>query len=227
MVQVFHAQSGHFLPELAAKGRTLHEIIPTDWKILLKASGDLNGDGVEDLVVAIEASKRKGHTKIQLSESDTLEFKPRILGIYFGKHNGKFKKKLQSNTFIVNHDTPTMDEPFKGLQILPNGDLQIDFYIWRCRECTTWSSHEYIFRFQNRAFELIEYKESVTQRVSGDEIYYNIDFQNKTLKITTETRNKDDEPEYEETLKKFELDHLKTIQSLGKPFEWEFQQLRI
>ena len=74
---------------------------------------------------------------------------------------------------------------------------------------------------------MVEYKESVTQRALGDEIYYNIDFQNKTLKTRTETRNEDDKREYEETLKKIELDQLKTIQSLGKPFEWEFQQLRI
>ncbi len=227
LVQVLHAQRELMLPELAVKGRTMKKIIPTGWKILSKASGDLNGDGYNDLAFAIQSPLKKKVEYNDGIESNTLQISPRILGIYFGKRNGKFKKKLQSNTFIINRNTPTMEEPFKGLQILPNGELQIDFYIWPCRECTTWSSHAYIFKFQNSAFELVEYKESVTQRISADEIYYNFDFQNKTLKIITETRNEDDEREYEETLQKFELDHLKTIQSLGKPFEWEFQQLRI
>lgn len=227
LVQVFYAQSGPMLPELPAKGRSMQNIIPTNWKILSKASGDLNGDGYKDIVFAIESPIEKKYVYKDSSDSDTLHINPRILGIYFGKRNGKFKKVLQSNAFIINQNTPTMEEPFKGLQILPNGELQIDFYIWPCRECTTWSSHEYIFRFQNRAFELVEYKESAAQRVSGEEMNYSIDFQNKTLKMITETRNEDDEREYKETLQKFELDHLKTIQSLGKPFEWEFQQLRI
>nr|WP_321413369.1 hypothetical protein [uncultured Allomuricauda sp.] len=227
LVQGLQAQSELMLPELSVKGRTMQEIIPTGWKILSKAMGDLNGDGYEDIAFAIESPVEKSYVYRDGSDSDTLHINPRVLGIYFGKRNGKFKKKLQSNTFIINRNKPNMDEPFKGLQILPNGDLQIDFYIWPCRECTSWSSHDYIFRFQNRAFELVGYKENITQRVSGDEIYSNIDFQNKTLKIITETRNEDDEREYEESFKKFELHHLKTIQSLGKPFEWEFQQLRI
>ncbi|WP_149276314.1 hypothetical protein [Pareuzebyella sediminis] len=227
LVPGLQAQSELMLPELSVKERTMQEIIPTGWKILSKAMGDLNGDGYEDVAFAIESPVEKKYVSKEGSDSDTLHINPRVLAIYFGKRNGKFKKKLQSNTFIINRNTPNMDEPFKGLQILPNGDLQMDFYIWPCRECTSWSSHEYIFRFQNKAFELVGYKESVTQRVSGDEVYYNIDFQNKTLKIITETRNEDDEREYEESFKKFELPHLKTIQSLGKPFEWEFQQLRI
>jgi len=227
LVQVFHAQSEPMLPELSAKGRSMQNIIPTNWKILSKASGDLNGDGYEDIVFAIESPKKKKYIYKDSSDSDTLHINPRVLGIYFGKRNGKLKKVLQSNAFIINRNTPTMEEPFKGLQILQNGELQIDFYIWPCRECTTWSSHKYIFRFQNRAFELVEYKKSAAQRVSGDEMNYSIDFQNKTLKMITETSNEDDEREYKETLQKFELDHLKTIQSLGKPFEWEFQQLRI
>ena len=227
LVQVLQAQSELMLPELSVKGRTMQEIIPTGWKILSKAMGDLNGDGYEDVAFAIESPVAKKYVPKEGSDSDTLHINPRVLGIYFGKRNGKFKKKLQSNTFIINRNTPNMDEPFKGLQILPNGDLQINFYIWPCRECTSWSSHDYIFRFQNKAFELVGYKENITQRVSGDEVYYNIDFQNKTLKIITETRNEDDKREYGESFKKFELHHLKTIQSLGKPFEWEFQQLRI
>lgn len=227
LVQVLQAQSELILPELSVKGKTMQEIIPAGWKILSSASGDLNEDGYEDVAFAIESPAEKKQVYKDGSDSDMLHIYPRVLGIYFGKRNGKLKKKLQSNTFIINRNTPDMDEPFKGLQILPNGDLRIDFYIWPCRECTSWSSHEYIFKFQNRAFELVRFSESVTQRVSGDEIYYNIDFQNKTLKIITETRNEDDEREYEESVKKFEFHHLKTIQSLGKPFKWEFQQLRI
>lgn len=202
LVQLLQAQSELMLPELSIKGRTMQEVIPTGWKIVSKAMGDLNGDGYKDIAFAIESPVEKRYVSKEGSDSDTLHINPRVLGIYFGKRNGKFKKKLQSNTFIINQNTPNMDEPFKGLQILPNGDLQIDFYIWPCRECTSWSSHEYIFRFQNRAFELVVYKENIENRISNEGTSYNIDFQNKTLKIITETRNEDDGREFEESLKK-------------------------
>lgn len=227
LIQVLHAQHEPILPELSVKGKELEDIIPTEWKILSKASGDLNRDGFEDVAFAIQSPVEQMHGYKDGFDSDTLNTKPRILGIYFGKRNGKFKKVLQSNTFIINRDAPTMDEPFKGLQILPNGDLQIDFYVWRCRECTSWSSHQYRFRFYKRQFKLIEYDENVTYRVSGDEIDYHIDFRNKTIKTITTTINEDEEREYEEVSKKFELEILKTIKSMEKPFEWDFQELRI
>lgn len=227
LVQLFYAQSELILPVLSAKGRTIQEVIPSGWRVLSKASGDLNGDGREDLIFAAQSPIKELVVHNKGIESDTLHVSPRVLGIYFGKRNGKFKKVLQSNEFIINRNRPTMEDPFKGLQILSNGELQINFYMWPCRVCSTWSSHEYIFRFQNKAFELVEYRESATQRVSGDEMDYSIDFQNKTLKTVIETHNENDEREYEETLQKFELNHLKTIRSLVKPFEWEFYQLRI
>lgn len=55
LVQLFHAQSELMLPVLSAKGRTIQEVIPSGWKVLSKASGDLNGDGTEDLIFAVQS----------------------------------------------------------------------------------------------------------------------------------------------------------------------------
>lgn len=120
-----------------------------------------------------------------------------------------------------------MDEPFKGLQIHQNGVLQIEFQIWPCRDCSSWSSHDYRFRYQNKAFELIGYSESTSQRVSGEEVDHTIDFQKGTLKTITTTINENDEREYEEELKNFKLKQLQNLKSLVKPLEWEFLQLKI
>lgn len=217
--------SGH--PALQKSGREIQDLIPDGWQVLSQAMGDLNGDGYEDISFAVQSPVKETIKFNADYERDTLNANPRILGIYFGKRNGKLKKVLQSNTFIINRNTPTMDEPFKALQILPNGDLQIDFYIWPCRECTSWTSHEYRFRYQNKVFELIGYSESVSNRVSGDEIDYSIDFQKGILKTITTSINEEDEREYKEELKTFALKQLPSIKSLKKPFEWEFQELKI
>lgn len=222
-----NAQTDSTYTELPKSGMELQDLIPHGWQILSQASGDLNQDGYADLAFAIQSPLEETIAVNDGSERDTLQTNPRILGIYFGKRNGRFKKALQSNTFIINRNTPAMDEPFKGLQILPDGILQIDFYIWPCRECTSWSSHEYQFSYQNKTFELVNYSESETQRVSGEDTEYHIDFQSRIMKITTTLTNDEEEREFIEESKKFELRPLQSIESLGKPFEWEFFQLRI
>lgn len=222
------AQSDSSYPELAGVGSCIEELIPLGWQNLSHARGDLNGDGLADLVFAIQSPKQETIEYSDGYESDTLHTNPRVLGIYFGERKGKFKKILQSNSFIINRSTPTMDEPFKGLEILPSGELQINFYIWQCRECTSWSTHEYQFKYQNSEFELVRYEESTTQRISGDETTYQVNFQKGTATIlSTENEEENNEPSADEQIKKFELQQLQSIKSLGEPFKWLFQNLHI
>ena len=48
------------------------------------------------------------------------------------------------------------------------------------------------------------------------------------MKTITTTINEDtDEQESDEQVKEFHLEQLKSIQSLGRPFEWEFEEIRI
>ncbi|MBN3581917.1 hypothetical protein JYB64_05920 [Algoriphagus aestuarii] len=219
-----YAQGESSYPELSAKGRSIQEIIPLGWQLLSEARGDLNGDGLEDVAFAIQSPILETIVYSDGYESDTLQTKPRVLGIYFGNRKGNFKKVLQSNTFIINRSTPAMDEPFKGLQILPRGELQINFYIWPCRDCTTWSSYEYKFYYQNKAFELVEFEQVDSQRVSGEETTYSIEFRTRTMAIHT---TDSDEEEPENQIIKFELLQLQSIKSLKKPFQWVFQNLHI
>lgn len=218
------AQSHSDYPVLSSKEWTIEAIIPLGWQLLSEARGDLNGDGIEDIAFAVQGPVPKIVEYHDGYESDTLHANPRILGIYFGKGNGEIKKVLQSNTFLINRSTPAMDEPFKGLQILPSGELQISFYIWPCRDCSTWSFFEYLFTYQNEAFELVEFEQVDTQRVSGEETSYSLEFRTGTMCIQTSGT---EEEETENQLIQFELTPLQTIQSLGAPFQWLFQNLHI
>ncbi|WP_425637868.1 hypothetical protein ACPUEN_00400 [Algoriphagus yeomjeoni] len=223
-----YAQSEFNYPDLSEKGGSIEAVIPMGWQLLSEARGDLNGDGLEDVVFAIQSPIQETIEYHDGYESDTVHTNPRVLGIYFGKRNGKLNKVLQSNSFIINRSTPTMDEPFKGLQILSNGLLQLNFYIWECRECTSWSSHEYRFKYQNKAFELVSYGKSTTQRISGDETSRQVDFQKGTMTIiSTESDEESNEQTSDKQIIKFELLQLQSIKSLKEPFQWLFQNLHI
>ena len=224
-----NAQKESSYPKLPKSVMEIQDLIPNGWQVLSEAKGDLNGDGLEDLAFAIQSPVKETIQYTDGLENDTIVTSPRILGVYFGKRNGAFKKALQSNTFIINRYTSVMDEPFKGLEILPDGDFQIIFHIWPCRDCTSWSTHVYSFRYRNKAFELVAYYENVAQRVSAEDIAYDIDFENGTLEINSLSINHETDEQVLETQPtiKFELNKLETLKSLGKPFEWEFLRLRI
>ena len=216
-------------PELQKKGKELKDLIPDQWKLLATTNGDLNRDGINDVAFIIENTDKKN---IKLNDidlgRDSINLNPRILGIYFGKRNGKLVKKLQSDTFILLQDSPTMDEPFDGIEILENGILQIKFKFWFSAGSWSTSNHTYQFRFQNKAFELIDYESNESHRGTGEETDYSINFLTQKMKvIVTSFDEETEERIYEETLKEFEIQQLKSIQSLKKPLEWEFQEIRI
>ncbi|WP_025663125.1 SH3 domain-containing protein [Aquimarina megaterium] len=214
--------------ELPRSGTKLSDLIPQGWKVLSTSSGDLNNDDIDDIVFAIQNTLPENLEFNDGPGIDTLDLNPRVLGIYFGKSDHIFEKKLQSNEFIILRDSPTMDEPFDGVKILDNGDLQIDFHFWYSAGSWQMSDHQYTFRYQNEAFELITYESSERHRGSGEETDYKVNF--ITKKMNTSRMYFDDETDEkseEDLQKKIEIQQLKSLKSLGKPFEWEFQGVRI
>ncbi len=211
------------LIQLLDKGDSIENLIPNKWKILSSVNGDLNKDGISDIAFVIENTDTKN---IEFNESglgrDTINLNPRILGIYFRNQKGKLIKELQSNEFIILQDSPIMDEPFDGMKILKNGVLKIDFKLWYSAGSWSMSNHTYKFRFQNYRFELIGYESSERHRGTGETTDYNINFSTFELEIYKLTIDENDVKTISKESKKFILDELKSIQSLRKPFEWEF-----
>ena len=169
---------------LSDNGETLENIIPNNWKLLDSTSGDLNQDGVSDLVFAIQKTDRNN---IELNDglgTDTIDLNPRILAIYFGSKSGGFNKKLVSEHFIILRDSPTMDEPFEGFNINKKGILDINYRFWYSAGSWSMSNHKYRFRFQNNEFVLIGYDSNEAHRASGETTDYSINFLTKKMKIT-------------------------------------------
>ncbi|HEY8402251.1 MAG TPA: hypothetical protein VIK89_13375 [Cytophagaceae bacterium] len=207
---------------LKAEGKSLDDLIPKGWVLLDSAYGDLNKDGIKDLAFVIQDTNP---SNLEFNDNtfgnDTINLNPRILGIYFGNSTGAFKKQLQSNDFIILRDSPTMDEPFDGLTISDKGILQINFHFWYSAGSWYASDHSYKFRFQNSKFALIGYDSHSAHRATGETTDYSINFLTRKMSITKGNFS-EDKPESVEW-KSFNLTNLKTLDSYGKPFEWEFE----
>lgn len=221
---VYYGQN-QFADLLINKGNDLKELIPTNWKLLDSISGDLNQDGLSDIVFAIQ---KTDPINIHLNEglgTDSIDLNPRILAIYFGSENGGYNKKIVSENFIILRDSPTMDEPFDGFNISKKGVLDINFKFWYSAGSWSMSNHKYRFRFQDNEFVLIGYESNEAHRGSGETTDYNINFLTKNIKVTTGSFS-NEKPESSEW-KKFHIDKLMTLKSLDKPFELEFKGIRL
>ncbi len=213
--------SGQNKSILKEKGNTLQDIIPNNWRVLDSKTGDLNQDGISDLVFAIQNTDEKNIKFNDGLGTDTIDLNPRILGIYFGDKSGGFNRKLISKGFIIIRDSPTMDEPFEGFLISKKGILDINFRFWYSAGSWSMSNHKYKFRFQNNEFVLIGYDSNEAHRGSGETTDYSINFLSKKMKITKGNFSKDNSESVE--WKKFSLEKLMSIKTMNKPFELEFE----
>jgi len=211
-------------------GCSIQELIAPNWKVLKSATGDLNNDGAKDLAFVIQDTNPANFEPNDGLGSKEINLNPRKLAIYFwDKKTKTYKLELKSDQFIVLRDVPTMDEPLGDLLITKEGNLQIDFHFWFSAGSWFTSNHSYVFKHQYNQFELIHYSSYELHRGSGDTTYHDIDFQEGTMKIIQETmpENEGDDEVTTEEITEFDPIKLKTIMSLGMPFNWEFKGLYI
>ncbi|MCB0664695.1 MAG: hypothetical protein KDC80_02685 [Saprospiraceae bacterium] len=202
-------------------GNSLEDIIPTGWTILNAQTGDLNKDGISDLVFVIQDTDLKNIEPNDGLGTDSVDLNPRMLGIYFGTKSGSYQQKLISHDFIPLRDLPTMDEPFEGMKITNKGALEINLKLWYSAGSWSTSQHQYKFRFEDDVFVLIGYASEEAHRGSGETTNYRINFIKRKMKITRGNLSSDNPTSIER--RKFKLEKRKTLQSLERPFEWEFE----
>jgi|GEM_PF-6204680 len=118
--------------------------IPAGWETIKETEGDLNSDGLLDMVVVAE-DRRSSQNKC-MAENCT-----RILLVLFGNKSGGFDLSLRSERAVLLADEGGIfGDPFEGLSI-KNGVLFVDFYggsAWR------WSK-EYKFQYQKGGWYMI------------------------------------------------------------------------
>ena len=213
-------------PKLPAKGKSLKEFIPHDWKLIAQSVGDLNGDKTIDLAFVLQATDKKNIISNEGLGTDALDTNPRILGIAFrDPASDNYELVLQSNTFILRHEDPDMTDPFDGISVEKNGVLKISFRFWYSAGTWYMSTHDYKFRFQNSRFELIGYESSETHRATGETTGYSINFSTRKMHEIKENVQQEGPRSEKRTI--FKLKELKTFDTLRVPFTWDFQGITL
>lgn len=204
-------------PAIKKTGQSVRDFVPAGWTILDSAYGDLNKDGAKDAVIIIQ---HKDSILLVNSLEDTVLTQPRILLILFNKPaTNNYDLTEQSNSFILMHDNPTMDDPYQELTI-NKGILEVQFHLFYNMGSWSVTNAVYKFRYQQGQFVLIGADNSSFHRATHDFEDYSYNFLTKKRALTKGNDNKGTK---RTSWKSLNISELKTLRTFSKPFTWEVE----
>ena len=208
---------GFLYPSINTKEQQLKDFIPAGWMMLDSAMGDLNKDNLQDAVIILQY---KDSISLVKAEEDTVITQPRIVIILFkNKTDNSFDLIEQSNSFILKHDNPTMDDPFQELNIYA-GVLEIKFHLFYNAGGWYTSGTSYKFRYQKGEFVLIGIDHFSLHRATMDFEKYSFNFLTKKRSLT---KGNEEKGTKKTTWKTLNISPLKTLKTFTEPFTWQIE----
>lgn len=192
-------------------GKSFSEITKdSDWNILKEASGDLNNDKLDDIVMVLESKdsipeKRCNYCKL-------LKNKPRIILVLLNT-KGTQRVIIQNNKFIARGDEGGMSTYIEPEISIEKNLLTIYYQFTR-------TNQSYTFEFNNNKMFIAKGKGIGVHSASGDFESHVVDF--KTKNITIETGNISEE--YSK-MKEIKLTaEPKCLSEFKKMYDWEVEK---
>jgi hypothetical protein len=166
------------------------DFVPAGWTMHTISHGDLNQDGVNDVVLVVQQADPNNISRNEDGLGrDELDTNPRVLLVAL-KKDGLYELVVKNEKILPSQDeyggcADDLLSENGGVGITKKGVLRIDFHHWS--SCGTWETSEesYTFRYQNNRFELIGYDASGFHRASGEEHSISINYSTrKKLTVT-------------------------------------------
>ena len=149
--------------ELKPQGVSVEDIVPAGWSHQ-EAQGDLNKDGIPDLVVVATPDDVENTTT--RSDGYVYNFNQPILAIYFGTAQGQFHQWKAYDNVIPGDDSENCHNDV-SLEITDRGVIRISIQLFCSAGSYGVSTDTYSFRYQNGDFYLIGMDKEEMQRNTG------------------------------------------------------------
>lgn len=203
-------------PNLPEAAPSTEAFVPAGWGIEVLDEGDLNHDGLDDLLLVL---KEEDPANILTNEPmspgvDEWDANPRILAIAFAQAEGGYTLVLQNNDFLPRHEDPCIDDPLGGAEI-DEGTIQIMFHFWANAGSWYTSSTKYTFKYLEESFHLVAYANFTYKRNTGQSWDIELDYVLGTGEITLGGHSIDDEEEEKTYVKELPAEPFLTLEAIA------------
>ena len=203
-------------PQLAATAASAAGFVPRGWKLNHEQKGDINADGVDDLMFVLLDDDPKNIITIETAPSNPVNTNPYILAVAFGdKASGNYQLALQNHELIPRPVETPFDELYtKDDTKIENGSFTVALYWFG----GTIYVPKFRFRFRHEKFKLIGFDSVSHDRSSSAIIETSVNYLSGKAEIKTGTIDSDVS---ESTFKKLKSPRVLTLDEIGDGTQFE------
>ena len=175
-------------PKLLTHAASAEAFVPAGWKLESKRSGDLNGDGRDDIVLVLRGDN-PSHVVDARGQGGPQRYdaNPRMLVVAFAGASGGYDLAFENHTLIARTTEPGTQDPLDpdGIQAggveIKSRTLQVTLgYFGGNMGHVT-----YTFRFRNGGFAMIGYDSVDVDRFAGTIRQVSVNYSTRRMKRST------------------------------------------
>lgn len=188
-------------PAISSYSFSPEEYIPSGWQLETKVTGDLNRDGISDVVLVMRCTEPANVLK-NGSREELFDTNPRILAVAFGNGTA-YNLAAENHEFIPRSVDPHLEDFFDATSdgiLIENGALKVTLRYFSGAGDWTMQTRNYTFQWQNDSFELIGLDIYETDRSNGKTEDTMIDYSTGKVEIATGNIESDERSIHRQTL---------------------------
>lgn len=173
-------------PRLATRATSAKDFVPKGWKLEHEKQGDLNADGIDDLLLILHQDDPNNVLpRHEGDDSDKWDTNPRILAVAFAsKSSAEYTLAQENHTLSPRIDSPYLDDPLdEGAVSIVRGTVRISLRMWMSAGSWGAGTMTYIFRYQEGCFRLIGYDREEFNRGTGKTLHTSINYLTGKVKL--------------------------------------------
>ncbi|GGD11134.1 hypothetical protein [Aureimonas glaciei] len=204
-------------PRLSASADTAAGFVPDGWMLESEAQGDLDKDGLDDVVFVLHGTDPANFVKEEWSP-EPMDTNPRILGAAFAVPSGGYRLVLENHTLIPRREQSNVDDAYDDGLALARGAFSVELSFFA--SAGSWEMHRSkpTFRWRDDRFELIGFDRSSVMRNSGEMTEVSANYATGRMEIGTGMADSD---KMKRTSKAFRPGRRLSLEEVGNGLDFD------